>query len=357
EIDGRRVDSDPVGIRARVGYMPEHDCLPADQSAADLVAGLGELSGLPARDARQRASDVLNLVGLDEARFRPMGGFSTGMKQRVKLAQAIVADPTLVLLDEPTAGLDPTGREEMLGLVARLGEFGISAVMATHLLDDVQKVCDHVVMLDGGRLVVAGPTESLLEAKTGAGGRAGAARLQFHLAGWPPRSRRRGRRRRHPRRHPRRGGRAAPPAHAPVDTGHLTRRRLRRQGQPPEGGAVMTVAATAPKGQVYDRGYRPYEGKRGGRGAVVRALWIASVRRALGLRRSWRQKLLPWGLLVVVSIPAIVAVGIAYVTRNTPGRDFHFISYQEYVGVSSALLLFVAVTAPDIMCPDRRQRV
>ncbi len=119
----------------------------------------------------------------------------------------------------------------------------------------------------------------------------------------------------------------------------------------------MTLAATAPKGQVYDRGYRPYEGKRGGRGAVVRALWIASIRRALGLRRSWRQKLLPWGLLVVVSIPAVVAVGIAYVTRNTPGREFRFISYQEYVGVSTALLLFVAVTAPDIMCPDRRQRV
>ena len=167
EIDGKRVDADPVGIRARIGYMPEHDCLPADQSAADLVAGLGELTGLPARDARQRASDVLNLVGLDEARFRPMGTFSTGMKQRVKLAQAIVGDPTLVLLDEPTAGLDPTGREEMLALVARLGEFGISAVMATHLLDDVQKVCDHVVMLDGGRLVVAGPTQGLLEATTG----------------------------------------------------------------------------------------------------------------------------------------------------------------------------------------------
>ena len=167
EIDGKRVDADPVGIRARIGYMPEHDCLPADQSAADLVAGLGELAGLPARDARQRASDVLNLVGLDEARFRPMGTFSTGMKQRVKLAQAIVADPMLVLLDEPTAGLDPTGREEMLALVARLGEFGISAVMATHLLDDVQKVCDHVVMLDGGRLVVAGPTQGLLEATTG----------------------------------------------------------------------------------------------------------------------------------------------------------------------------------------------
>ncbi|MBV8960042.1 MAG: hypothetical protein JO054_05600 [Actinobacteria bacterium] len=119
----------------------------------------------------------------------------------------------------------------------------------------------------------------------------------------------------------------------------------------------MTVTSPAPRGQVYDRGYRPYEGKRGGRGAVIRALWIASMRRALGLRRSWRQKLLPWGLLTVVSIPAIVAVGIAYVTRNTPGREFHFITYREYVGVSTALLLFVAVTAPDILCPDRRQRV
>lgn len=120
----------------------------------------------------------------------------------------------------------------------------------------------------------------------------------------------------------------------------------------------MTVAsAPAPGGQVYDRGYRPYDGERGGRAAVIRALWIASMRRALGLRRSWRQKLLPWGLLVVVSIPAVVAVGIAYVTRNSPGREFRFISYEAYVGVSTALLLFVAITAPDIMCPDRRQRV
>lgn len=120
----------------------------------------------------------------------------------------------------------------------------------------------------------------------------------------------------------------------------------------------MTVApASTAGGQVYDRGYRPYEGKRGGRGAVVRALWIASIRRALGLRRSWRQKILPWGLLAVVSIPAVVAVGIAYVTRNTPATDFRFITYREYVGVSTALLLFVAITAPDILCPDRRQRV
>ncbi|MEO6318667.1 MAG: ABC transporter ATP-binding protein [Acidimicrobiales bacterium] len=163
EVCGLDVAEDPIGARSRLGYMPEHDCLPLDQTAADVVATFGELSGLPARAARQRASDVLDLVGLDEARFRPVGGFSTGMRQRTKLAQAIVADPELVLLDEPTAGLDPMGREEMLALVARLGTLGISVLLATHLLDDVQQVCDHVVMLDGGRLVVSGATGSLLE--------------------------------------------------------------------------------------------------------------------------------------------------------------------------------------------------
>jgi ABC-2 type transport system ATP-binding protein len=163
EVCGIDVAADPIGVRTRLGFMPEHDCLPLDQSAADVVGSLGELSGLPVRAARQRASDVLDLVGLDEARFRPIGGFSTGMRQRAKLAQAIVSDPDLVLLDEPTAGLDPMGREEMLELVARLGTFGISVLLATHLLDDVQHVCDHVIMLDAGRLVVSGATGSLLE--------------------------------------------------------------------------------------------------------------------------------------------------------------------------------------------------
>lgn len=163
EVCGIDVAADPLGVRSQLGYMPEHECLPLDQTAADVVATFGELSGLPPRAARQRASDVLDLVGLDEARFRPVGGFSTGMRQRTKLAQALVADPQLVLLDEPTAGLDPMGREEMLALVARLGTFGISVLLATHLLDDVQQVCDHVVMLDGGRLVVSGATGSLLE--------------------------------------------------------------------------------------------------------------------------------------------------------------------------------------------------
>jgi ABC-2 type transport system ATP-binding protein len=163
EVCGVDVGVDPIEVRSRLGYMPEHDCLPLDQTAADVVSTFGELSGLPARAARQRASDILDLVGLDEARFRPISGFSTGMRQRTKLAQALVGDPELVLLDEPTAGLDPLGREEMLLLVARLGSFGISVLMATHLLDDVQQVCQHVVMIDSGRLVVSGATDSLLE--------------------------------------------------------------------------------------------------------------------------------------------------------------------------------------------------
>ncbi|HUC32775.1 MAG TPA: ABC transporter ATP-binding protein [Ilumatobacteraceae bacterium] len=163
EVVGLRVADDPIHVRSRLGYMPEHDCLPLDQTASDVVSTFGELSGLPPRAARQRASEMLDLVGLDEARFRPIGGFSTGMRQRTKLAQALVGDPELVLLDEPTAGLDPLGREEMLALVSRLRGFGVSVLMATHLLDDVQQVCDHVIMLDGGRLVLAGENESLLE--------------------------------------------------------------------------------------------------------------------------------------------------------------------------------------------------
>ena len=163
EVCGIDVARDPIAVRSRLGYMPEHDCLSLDQTAADVVSTFGELSGLPPRVARQRASDILDLVGLDEARFRPIGGFSTGMRQRTKLAQALVGDPELVLLDEPTAGLDPIGREEMLQLVDRLGSFGISVLMATHLLDDVQAVCDHVVMINAGKLVVSGATNSLLE--------------------------------------------------------------------------------------------------------------------------------------------------------------------------------------------------
>jgi ABC-2 type transport system permease protein len=117
------------------------------------------------------------------------------------------------------------------------------------------------------------------------------------------------------------------------------------------------MSALPPAGAVYDRGYRPYEGERRGRGASRAALVRVSVRRALGLRRSWRQKVLPWSLLAIATIPAVVNVGVKYITRNTPAANFEVVTFRGYVGVSTTLLLFVAITAPDMICPDRRNRV
>lgn len=119
----------------------------------------------------------------------------------------------------------------------------------------------------------------------------------------------------------------------------------------------MTAPVLPPAGAVYDRGYRPYEGTLGGRGAARAALVRVSIRRALGLRRSWRQKVLPWSLLAIATIPAVVNVGVKYITRNTPASDFDLITFRDYVGVSTTLLLFVGITAPDMVCPDRRNRV
>ena len=161
QVLGHRLPGEILEVRTRVGWMPEGDCLPPDQTAADFIGYAAELGGLPVRAARQRASDVLTLVGLHEERFRRIGEFSTGMKQRAKLAQAIVHDPELVLLDEPTAGLDPEGREEMLDLVGRLAEFGIDAIISSHVLTDIERTCDWVVMLDGGRVLRSGPMSDL----------------------------------------------------------------------------------------------------------------------------------------------------------------------------------------------------
>ena len=162
---GHDVATEGARIRALVGYMPEHDCLPADVSASDLVVHLGQMSGLPYAAARERTSDVLRHVGLAEERYRPIGGYSTGMKQRVKLAQALVHDPRLVLLDEPTNGLDPSARDDMLGLVKRIGEeFGIAVLVTSHLLGELERVSDHVVILDTGRLLRSSATTDFLHA-------------------------------------------------------------------------------------------------------------------------------------------------------------------------------------------------
>ncbi|MDQ3168014.1 MAG: ABC transporter ATP-binding protein [Chloroflexota bacterium] len=148
--------ADPIEVRRRVGFMPESDALPRDATAAEFVGHMAEVSGLPAQTARQRAADVLYQVGLDEERYRLIKGFSTGMKQRVKLAQALVHDPSLVFLDEPTNGLDPRGRDEMLDLVDRIHRsLGIAVVLSSHILEDIERVCTHVIIIDGGRLLVS----------------------------------------------------------------------------------------------------------------------------------------------------------------------------------------------------------
>ena len=154
---GHDPQEEPLVVRSRIGYMPEGECLPKDQTAADFVSYAAQLAGLPSSEARRRSSETLFLVGLEEERFRYLGDFSTGMQQRVKLAQAIVHDPDLLLLDEPASGLDPEGRVQMLDLIKRLAGFDINVIVSSHVLTDIEQTCDWVVMLDAGQLLRSGP--------------------------------------------------------------------------------------------------------------------------------------------------------------------------------------------------------
>jgi ABC-2 type transport system ATP-binding protein len=152
----------PLDIRARIGYMPESDGHIPGMNAVSFVAYCGQLSGLPPADAMQRAHEVLYYVGLGEARYRNVETYSTGMKQRIKLAQALVHDPDLLFLDEPTNGMDPKGRDEMLELIRDLAHNkGVNLILSSHLLPDVEYTCDRVVVMDKGTIAAAGPIEAL----------------------------------------------------------------------------------------------------------------------------------------------------------------------------------------------------
>ena len=194
KVLGHDCVKDGERIRQLVGYMPEHDCLPPDVSATEFVSHMGRMAGLPATVARERAAESLRHVGLHEERYRQIGTYSTGMKQRVKLAQALVGDPRLLLLDEPTNGLDPAGRNAMLELIERIGaEFGISIVVASHLLGEIERICDNLVAIEAGRLLRADTIDSftrasqmlVIEVPAGfgqQGGEAGTATLERELA-------------------------------------------------------------------------------------------------------------------------------------------------------------------------------
>ncbi len=152
----------PLGIRSRIGYMPESDAHIPGMNAVSFVAYCGQLAGLPRADAMQRAHEVLYYVGLGEARYRNIETYSTGMKQRIKLAQALVHDPDLLFLDEPTNGMDPKGRDEMLELVRDIAHNkGMNLILSSHLLPDVEYTCDHVVVMDKGQIATAGPIDAL----------------------------------------------------------------------------------------------------------------------------------------------------------------------------------------------------
>jgi ABC-2 type transport system ATP-binding protein len=159
---GLDVAQRPMEIRARLGYMPETDAHIPGMNAVSFVAYCGQLAGLPAVDAMQRAHEVLYYVGLGEARYRNVETYSTGMKQRIKLAQALVHDPDLLFLDEPTNGMDPKGRDEMLELIRDLGHNkNVNLILSSHLLPDVEFTCDHVVVMDKGQIAAQGPIDEL----------------------------------------------------------------------------------------------------------------------------------------------------------------------------------------------------
>jgi ABC-2 type transport system ATP-binding protein len=159
---GLDVAKSPLAVRSRIGYMPESDGHIPGMNAVSFVAFCGELAGLPRSDAMQRAHEVLFYVGLGEARYRNVETYSTGMKQRIKLAQALVHDPDLLFLDEPTNGMDPKGREEMLALIADIARNkGLNVILSSHLLPDVEYTCEHVVVLDKGVVATQGRIEGL----------------------------------------------------------------------------------------------------------------------------------------------------------------------------------------------------
>jgi ABC-2 type transport system ATP-binding protein len=159
QVLGHDPQREPLVVRSRIGYMPEGECLPKDQTAADFVSYAAQLAGIPSHEAKRRSSETLFLVGLEEERFRFLGDFSTGMQQRVKVAQAIVHDPDLLLLDEPASGLDPEGRTQMLDLIKRLSDFEVNVIVSSHVLTDIEQTCDWVVMLDAGSLLRSGPLQ------------------------------------------------------------------------------------------------------------------------------------------------------------------------------------------------------
>ncbi len=165
KIAGRDPVTERSAVRDMIGYMPEHDCLMESFAAIDFVSYMGQISGMKKRDAMPRSHEMLDFVGIGEERYRLISSYSTGMKQRVKLAQAIVHDPKILFLDEPTNGMDPLGREEMLDLIRKISDSDKSILVSTHILEDVERVSDHAMIISKGQLITEGNLDNLLAGK------------------------------------------------------------------------------------------------------------------------------------------------------------------------------------------------
>ena len=395
------VRTEGTTIRQFVGYMPEYDCLPPDTSATDFVTHMARMSGLPKAAARERTAEVLRHVGLYEERYRAIGGYSTGMKQRVKLAQALVHGPRLLLLDEPTNGLDPAGRDEMLALVRRTGtEFGIAVIVASHLLGEIERTCDFLVAIDAGRLLRAAPLGSFtertgvlaVEVEDGADALAGAlvgrglqavadgrtvllavaeegqydivrdsiadlglalVRLEQRrqsledlfrddVPATPPRLHRQG---------------------LPVSPGRRRRAGSVVSGPPAQPARQASGASSGPGGSIYDLGYQAYDGPRLGRRSAVLALFAQTVRSCFGIGRGGRAKIAPLVLAGLAILPAVLAVGFAALASQAGAAggelgDASPITYASYHGIVGILImLFCAAQAPELFGRDQRYGV
>ncbi len=162
-LDGMIPWKHTLYVRDGVGYMPEHDCLIEEMNAVSFVSYFGKISGMEEEDAIWRAHEVLDFVDVGEERYRKIGSYSKGMKQRVKLAQSIVHDPSILMLDEPTEGMDPDGKEEMLNLISLIGDTGKTIIVSSHQLHEIEKTADHVVIIDKGRALKTGPMQEILK--------------------------------------------------------------------------------------------------------------------------------------------------------------------------------------------------
>ena len=290
-------------------------------SAAEFLTHMAEASGLPPSMARTRAADTLRHAGLFEERYRAIGGYSTGMKQRVKLCQALVHDPAFVFLDEPTAGLDPAGREEMLTLIRKTHrEFGISVLFSSHLMADVERTCDRIIVLQGGQLVHSGEVAQFTkETET----------VFIEVDTQPRGSRRRARAARRRRDAERSGLTIEGPDQSVYD--HVRDALVESQRSAPANGAAPARAHRAVRarrrrdrydGNRFRHRVSAYTGRREGRSRSRNAIYKDGLRTALGLGRGARAKILPWFFISVLSAIALVMALIAGAADRIggPGR-------------------------------------